>query len=208
VEKHGTASIGAIPGWAAEFIAAIIRQLPKEIDEKSVQGWINNQAYLKETLKCLLPEPHFSDTYYVDVRYNLKLQEMINEGAIRKPSSQFASYEFSRFDGAGTDKVNKMVTLLDFDHFLGTNFVIEQIRGTGRRPANIYELLALGTSCPCYSIAAGYKHIIALGSPVNENKYPALCEQNNKKDKRPALELVEEPTSGWGQRDVFASVIP
>lgn len=49
-----------VPGWYMNFLAAIIKQLPRpgQIDQVTAEGWENNQNALKKSLsECLLPVP-------------------------------------------------------------------------------------------------------------------------------------------------------
>jgi len=44
---HGTALVN---GGFVEFVAAVIKQLPRNIDPTTMEDWVNNQARLKSTL--------------------------------------------------------------------------------------------------------------------------------------------------------------
>lgn len=46
-KENRTASI---PGYYMEFVANVVRQLPRDMDETTAQGWNNNQRVLKEAL--------------------------------------------------------------------------------------------------------------------------------------------------------------
>ena len=53
-EEHGTA---LIPGWFPEFAGAVVRQLPRDIDQGIANGWSENQAALKKVLReVLMPD--------------------------------------------------------------------------------------------------------------------------------------------------------
>jgi len=52
--KHGTASRQVVPGWYVEFQQAVLRALPRDIDQKTADRWRRNGKYLAEVLRGVL----------------------------------------------------------------------------------------------------------------------------------------------------------
>ena len=78
MSNHGPASTGQY----AEFVAAVVRQLPHDVDTTTAQRWIENQSELQRALREALmsavkPE---AKTFSVTVDFSRSLKEMIVAG--------------------------------------------------------------------------------------------------------------------------------
>jgi len=85
MKENRTASI---PGWSMEFAANVVRQLPRDMDEITAQGWNNNQKALKEALaKALLPTGLVSDPRF----------ELLNKFELTVPSDYIHETRLASF---------------------------------------------------------------------------------------------------------------
>lgn len=157
MRKHGTAF--QVTGWYVEFQMAVLRALPRDIDQRVADGWRENGKALTKNLRSMLiPPAESTSTHHVTVDYILSLEEMIKVGRYQSVNPSITSEHFP-IKGKGTKEVE--TKLVHFDRFLGSDEVIQELDKDGLRPAIIEELLAFGSR---YPMMQWQFPIVALGS--------------------------------------------
>jgi len=156
--NHGTSSV--VQGWFMEFVGAVIRQLPRDINPTTADGWINNQDALKKALREVLSpnEKPVVNAYSAVVDYGKSVEEMVKLGRYDWSSNNITSEHFP------TKRIGKTEIVVDLVHFnrrIGTDEALKELDRMGYRPAELYELLAFGEKYP--EIQRGFP-VIALGS--------------------------------------------
>jgi hypothetical protein len=149
----------------AEFLAAIVRSAPRDLDTDVVQGWITNQDALARVLMEALAPPavtkSLGDIYRVTVDYTRSLAEMIAAGKYdwTNPDINEKNFPIVRPEQAvdGVIEVilvhlNKVVSTADFLRYCEENSL---------RPGTLPELLALAVAHP--ELQRQFP-IVALGS--------------------------------------------
>lgn len=155
---RGTAS--AVQGWFMELVGAVVRQLPRDINPTTANGWIKNQDALKKALReALLPnEKSTRNAYPIVVDYGKSMEEMVESGRYDWSDNNITSEHFP------TERIGKMeiaVELVHFNRYIGIDEALQEFDRMGYRPAELYELLAFGEKYP--EIQREFP-IVALGS--------------------------------------------
>ncbi|MEK7078409.1 MAG: hypothetical protein AAB911_02465 [Patescibacteria group bacterium] len=159
MEKHGTASLDA--GQFAEFASVVIRQLPRDLDSTTVQGWIENQSSLQRVLReALMPIPieQEKNVFPVTVDYTRTLSDMISAGHYDSVNDDITA---DHFPVSGEGVVEVKLELVHFDRVMESDDVLKELDKDGLRPATLAELLAFGAKYP--DIQRQFP-IIALGA--------------------------------------------
>ncbi|MBI2625010.1 MAG: hypothetical protein HYW70_01605 [Candidatus Nealsonbacteria bacterium] len=167
--QKGPASVSI--GQFAELAAAVISQLPREIDKSAAKMWIENQDHLKEVLKeALLKPTHI----VIRVDYTKTIEEMVKAGRYNYYNPDIDSKNFpvaKRENG----KVDVHLVHFDLDRQIGSNEAIGKLDIMGFRPAELLELLVLGAAYP--ELQRQFP-IVALGSvsqsPTDSRYVPFL----------------------------------
>lgn len=150
---HGTAPV---PGWYSEFLGAVIRQLPRDIDPTVADSWTRNQEALQRVLReTLLPG---CNTYSLIVDYERSAENAVMAGRYDWSDLDIISRNFP-ITRRGKSKV--AVELIHFNRYISTDEALRELDRMGYRPAELNELLAFGEKYP--DVQRGFP-VIALGS--------------------------------------------
>ena len=126
----------------AEFGAAVLRSLPRDIEPGAAQHWILHQDELAEMLKILLAADL---VFRVAVDCTMSLAEMIAAGRYDQVDSGITP---ERCPIQGEGKVERELVLVHFGRVMTTDEPLAELDCRGLRPAKFEELLALGVAHP------------------------------------------------------------
>ena len=125
----------------AEFVSAVVKQLPRDISPTAAQGWIQNQEALANALrKALAP------AYRLVVDYAQSLAQMIAAGRYDYANSDITSGNFPTTANDGKQEV--VVELAHFGRDMESDAVLKKFEARGLRAATLPELLAFGATYP------------------------------------------------------------
>lgn len=158
----------------AELVAAVVRQLPRDIDPSAAQHWIEDQGSLQSALRGALmptngsvipapvkqaaPSPAIA-SYSICVDYGQTLKVMIKAGQYNWVNDDITHKQFPHDTSQGTEEV--AIEVVHFNRYIEIRAVVTELEAMGMRPATIEELLALGAKFP--DLQWEYP-IVALGS--------------------------------------------
>lgn len=133
-----------------ELVTAVIRQLPRDIDSATAQGWIDNQTELQRALrKALMPTVKAaavpSNIFPVIVDYGKTVEAMIKADNYHLANPNITSKNFHT-KKSGIQEV--VIELIHFNRVISTDEAVKGLYQTGCRPADLYELLAFGKKYP------------------------------------------------------------
>ncbi len=199
----------------AELVAAVVRQLPRDIDPSAAQRWIEDQGSLQSALRGALMPTNGAATsapvpaatlaptvtsHPVCVNHALSLKDMIKRGKYDWKNEDITSKNFPHDTAQGTKELN--VELVHFGRYIESDEVISEMEKLGLRPATLPELLAFGEKYP--DIQREYP-VIALGSmwtrPGGGRHVPVLYRDDGERD----LGLCWW-VGGWSDRCRFVAV--
>jgi len=144
-----------------EFASLVMRSLPDNLSPDIIQQWIDNQNTLKVFLRKMLidgPIPRFIYIYNVTVDYSMSIEELIKEGRYDRICGSINSQNFPTKKRGKKEESIELVNFrnVDFRGFVSTVFgrsistkdVLKELDRMGYKPADIYQLLALGAKYP------------------------------------------------------------
>jgi len=186
MKNHGTTS--QVTGIYAEFQAAVIKALPRDIDQDVALGWTKNGEALARILReALTPSgKHTTSTYYppVTVDYGKNVEDGVKAGYYDWACSKITSERFPT-EWKRTAKIE--VELIHFNRSISTDEALLELDRMGYRPVELHELLAFGEK---YQEIQREFPILALGS-VFRNRCVVLG-LNGDKTRRYLNLFVEE----------------
>lgn len=158
--KHGTAS--QVTGGYAEFQAAVLQALPRDINADVAFGWMQNGKALARVLREALTPGVKTNAYPVSVDYDVSIEDAVKLGRYYWASSYITS---KHFPTKRTGKADVVVELIRLDRSVEADEVLRELDKEGYRPAELHELLAFGEK---YSDDIPMEFpVIALGSGRN-----------------------------------------
>lgn len=123
----------------AEFVSAVVRSLPRDMDPTTTQGWIQNQASLARTLrKALVP------MYHLIVDYAQSLKQMIAAGYYDWVNPDIEK----NFSVQGSGRVELGAELIHLNRNVSSDEALKELDRLGYRAATAEELLAFGAAYP------------------------------------------------------------
>ena len=151
MKNHGTTS--QVTGIYAEFQAAVIKALPRDIDQDVALGWTRNGETLARVLReALMPNntqeltnSTQANTYHLFVNYERNVEDGIKAGHYDFVDDHITSIAFPT-KRHGAAKI--MIELINFNHKISTGEVRCELGKLGYRPAEFHELLAFGEKYP------------------------------------------------------------
>ena len=158
MKNHGTTP--QITGIYAEFQAAIIKALPRDIDQDVALGWTKTGEALVRVLHEAL-SPHgkpTGDTYPLYVDYERSVDAGIEAGYYDWAGSDIT---FENFPTKRNGPAKIEMKLIHCNLTTSTDKVLRNLENARYRPAELQELLAFGEKYP--EIQRKFQ-IIALGS--------------------------------------------
>lgn len=199
-------------GQFAEFSAAVLRSLPRNVDANIAQGWITNQDALAKVLHdALVPPPRrfkknvsisFPGTFVVTVLYARTFENMVSDCKNDYVDPEVSEAMFPIF---GEGEKTSLLQIITFDEFVYTSDVVARFQTLGLKAAKIEHLLALGESHPDFQRNG---RIVALGSTyccaTNSYNYKIAPLLEGHKDVR--LLCVERTDIGWSKGYHFLAV--
>ena len=114
-----------------------------------------------------------SHTYAISVDYSQSVEQAVQAGNWEGHNSEginsgdFPELQAKKgvFPAQRHNLLNTQITLIHINHKVTTQEALEVLTEKGYRPANLYELLALGAQHP--DLQRGLKKIVALGSSMS-----------------------------------------
>ena len=199
MKNSGTTS--QVAGIYVEFQAAVIKALPRDIDQDVALGWTQNSESLARILrKALTPDGKpVSDTYLISVDYGRNVEDGVEAGRYHWANSNITSERFPT-ERKGTAKVE--VKLIHFNWSVSTNKALRELDRMGYRPAELHELLALGEK---YQEIQRKFPIVALGSVLRNRCVLGLSGDNSRRYLNLYLNLYIEEHH-YGENCRFAAV--
>ena len=180
MKNHGTTP--QITGIYAEFQAAVIKALPRDIDQDVALGWAHNGEALARVLReALTPDGKpVSDTYPIFVDYEGSVDAGVEAGYYDWAGSDIT---FENFPTKRNGTAEIEMKLIHFNLTISTDKVLRKIENAGYRPAELQELLVFGEKYP--EIQRKFQ-IIALGSVCRDENcslgvVPVLHTTNSKR---------------------------
>ena len=178
----------------AEFVSAVVKQLPRDISPTAAQGWIQNQEALANALrKALAP------AYRLVVDYAQSLAQMIAAGRYDYANSDITSGNFPTTANDGKQEV--VVELAHFGRDMESDAVLKKFEARGLRAATLPELLAFGAT---YPEKQREFPIVALGSVRRRDVDRVVPYLNGDGSKR--LLYLSWIDNRWNGRCRFAAV--
>ena len=188
MKNHGTTT--QITGIYAEFQAAIIKALPRDIDQDVALGWTKNGEALARVLReALAPNSGLTtNTYPIAVDY----EKNISTGGKDVNSENFPTNQ--------KGVANIIVELIHFNYEISTENVLKEFSKMSYRPAEFHELIALDKKYP--RIGCRFP-VVALGSIWDRKRYCDLVPCLNKAGV--GLDIIY-PHKNWEVIYCFAAV--
>ena len=204
MKNHGTTP--QITGIYAEFQAAVIKALPRDIDQDVALGWTKNGEALARVLReALTPDGKpVSDTYIISVDYGENVEDGVEAGHYDWANSNITSEHFPT-ERKGTAKVEMKV--IRFNRSVSTDEALCELDRMGYRPVELHELPAFGEKYP--EIQREFP-ILALGSVWRDRDdnhcVPCLSGDNSRRYLNLFLNLYIEKYY-YGENCRFAAVL-
>lgn len=146
-------------GRLCKLAGIIVEQLPHlGLDPDDMLYWIGNREELAAALRQALMRTADHLTFTLTINYDQTVEEMVESGKYSFANSNITSQNF-HIQQSGTHQVE--VILVHFDQEMTSDQVKTKLDEMGLRPAELPELLALGTNHP--DLQRQFP-IIALGS--------------------------------------------
>ncbi len=123
----------------AEFVSAVVRSLPRNLNPATAQGWIQNQGALTNALRKAL-----AAMYHLVVDYTQSIQQMIAAGHYNWVNSDIEK----NFSVQGSGRVELETELIHLNCFIGSDEALKELDRLGYRAAIAEELLAFGATYP------------------------------------------------------------
>ena len=136
----------------AEFVSAVVRSLPRDLNPTTAQGWIQNQGALTSALRKALVA-----MYHLVVDYAQSFKQMIVAGHYDWLNPDIEK----NFSVQGTGTVNLDTELVHFNRNIGSDEALKELDHLGYRAATAEELLAFGAA---YTEKQLEFPIVALGT--------------------------------------------
>lgn len=176
MSAHGTAS-DVVRGTFVEFSAAVLRNLPRDLDPDVELGWTTNGEALARTLRSALvpngketattpvpaparPEPSQS-VYPLTVDYARSVKDGVKAGRYDWKNDDITDDHFPHDRKRGT--VATEVILVHFGRNMSSDAVEAALDRLGLKSADLPTLLALGSNEATRDLQRGFP-IVALGS--------------------------------------------
>ena len=193
--EHGTA---LTVGQYAEFGAAVLKALPRDIASTRALAWARNGVALEKALRRALVPQVFSFPIVVDG--NKTIEQMVEAGHYAKWSI-FISSEYFPLE---PDRSGVFVAhIIKPGRGISSKEVIAEIDMMGFRPADLRALLAFGEQ---HSAIQELFRVVALGSTWRDSTFslhvPTL---SNKEGEGRTLDLVGL-NDDWFAEDGFLTV--
>jgi len=176
MKNHGTTS--QITGVYAEFQAAVIKALPRDIDQDVALGWTKNGEALARILReALTPDGKpVSDTYLISVDYGRSAEDGVKAGRYHWANFNITSERFPT-KRKGTTEIE--VKLIHFNRSVSIDEALREFDRMGYRPVELHELLAFGEKYqeiqrefPILSLDSASRNRCVLGlSGSNSRRY-------------------------------------
>ena len=150
-------------GQFAEFSAAVLKALPREISSSDALAWARNGKKLESALQsalCPLATPALmSEQIVLSVDYGQSLEQMIAEGNYDWKNSDITT---KRFPVVGNGIEQFEAKLFHFDHNTVSQDNVDAIKADD--PANPWE-------------PGKIEHLLAFGAkyPEEQRKYPVIA---------------------------------
>jgi len=193
MKNHGTTP--QITGIYAEFQAAVIKALPRDIDQDVALGWTKNGETLARILReALTPNGSGRQMYPIIVNYERSVEDGVEAGHYDWVNSNITS-EYFPTERKGTTEIE--VKLIHFNRIISTVEALCELDRMGYRPAEFHELLAFGEK---YQEIQREFHILALGSVLRNRCVLDLSGGNSRR----YLNLLVE--YNYGENCRFAAV--
>ncbi len=152
MSKQGTPS-QEFPGWYVKFQAAVLNNLPRDIDKDIALGWADNGESLSRVLReALMPSKVIqkaANLFRVIVNYSQTLEQMIAAGHYDQKNSDITEEHFPIPPlKRGKEEVAIELVPFPFNRDIESDYVIRELDKAGLRPAELPELLAFGAAYP------------------------------------------------------------
>ena len=176
MKNHGTTS--QVTGIYAEFQAAVIKALPRDIDQDVALGWTKNGEALARILREALNqngEPTTSVSYPITVYYGMNVEDRVEAGHYDWVNFNITSELFPT-ERNGIAEIE--IKLIHFNRIISTDEALCELDRMGYRPAELHELLAFGEK---YQEIQREFPILSLGSVLRNRCVPGLSGGNSRR---------------------------
>src|SRR3989344_5105193 len=179
MKNHGTTP--QITGIYAEFQAAVIKALPRDIDQDVALGWTKNGKVLACILReALTPDGKpADDAYPISVDYRKNVEDGVEAGRYHWANPNITSEHFPTKRNGRTEV---RVKLIHFNRSVSADEALRKLDRMGYRPVELHELLVFGEKYP--EIQRRFP-VVGLGSiwrDRNDNRYiPCLCGDSSRR---------------------------
>lgn len=199
--KHGI--ISGSTDQFADFVAAVVANLPRDLDPVLMKNWIDNEAGLRKTLYLVLSSSHAGIEFrtiptVVHFGPTIENAARLFEVEIRSPNIS-SLY----FPSCSVLTRQARIILLRFPKKIGLGELLEETAKRRLGLARWEELLAVGVSCrgqmPGSSIIAGGS-LYNNGNPT----YPSALCLRTVSGRCQFLDL--EASSSWEPHYLFAAI--
>jgi len=131
----------------AEFHAAVISKLPRELTPKQIRYWLGHKSVLQRSLNDALKIVFLTDpdVFPVTVDYGKSLDEMIKAGGYDWTNDNITA---ERFPVKGEGAVERKLVFVHLDRDATTDEVLSEMKRRGLKPAAIEDLMAFGAKYP------------------------------------------------------------
>ena len=156
----------------AEFASKVVSRLPRDLDPKVAQRWIEDPTKLARVLREALMSPKQSNgimTYPIFVNYGRTLEEMVLIGEYDWSNADITSVNFPT---KTTGQADLIIELTHFNRSISTEDALKELDRMGYRPTELHELLAFGARYP--EIQREFP-VVALGSVWQESNCRPFC---------------------------------
>lgn len=150
----------------ANFQAAVIEALPRDINLDVAIGWTHNGESLARVLKRVLvpaDKPFDNDIYLTTVNYDLSVEDAVKLGRYGWVDDRINSSNFP-IKRKGTAYI--IIEFIGFNKVISTKNALRRLDRMDMRPIDLHELLAFGEKHPNVQLKSP---IVALGS-VRQNR--------------------------------------
>ena len=204
MKNHGT-TISQITGIYAEFQAAIMEALPRDIDQDVALGWTKNGKVLTRVLReTLVPSstPITATTYHLTVNYERSVEDMVRAGRYNHINSDITSKHFPT-KRKGVAEVEVELIHFNWGVCVWTDETLRELDRMGYRPAELHELLAFGEKYPEIQLKFPVAAIGSVWRGGSGGYYaPHLWKNDLDLERALIISLIED---GWSKNCRFAA---
>ena len=175
MKNHGTTP--QVTGIYAEFQAAVIKALPRDIDQDVALGWTKNGEALARVLReaLTLDGKPTTSAYPVTVDYGKNVEDGVEVGRYHWANFNITSEHFPT-ERNGIAEIE--IKLIHFNRIISTVEALYELDRMGYRPAELHELLAFGEK---YQEIQREFPILSLGSVLRNHWVPGLSGGNSRR---------------------------